>query len=159
MGIRITLLKDEPEVEPVHQSKITLFKGAEIDIFDQFLLTVNQWISGGLDLAVAGAFARGMVSVLFSPCHLASIPLIVAYVGGQKTAIQPRLAVCYAAAFSIGLFITIAVVGIVCAMLGVQACSMSGKQHLVGGRCMVPLARPIQPRLRHPNYQYRVWSP
>ncbi len=123
------------------------------DMFAEFLITVNQWMAGGLAVAVAGAFAWGMVSVLFSPCHLASIPLIVAYVGGQQTAVNPRRAAWYAITFSAGLFITIAVVGIVCAllgrmlgdvgswwqvlvggvliwvalgMLGVQACSMSG---------------------------------
>ena len=120
---------------------------------DQFFITINQWMTGGMALAMAGSFLWGMVSVLFSPCHLASIPLIVAYVGGQQTAVQPRKAVWYAGAFSLGLFITIALVGIVCAllgrmlgdvgswwqvivglvliwvalgMLGVQACSMSG---------------------------------
>ncbi len=122
-------------------------------MFDQFLLTVNQWMTGGLVLAAMGAFTWGMVSVLFSPCHLASIPLIVAYVGGQESAVHPRRAIWYAGAFTLGLFITIAVIGIVCAMLGrmlgdvgiwwqvlvgavlvwvalgmlgVQACSMSG---------------------------------
>jgi cytochrome c-type biogenesis protein len=122
-------------------------------MFDQFFLTVNQWMTGGFAIAAVGAFAWGMVSVLFSPCHLASIPLIVAYVGGQQTAVHPRRAAWYAGAFSMGLFITIAIVGIVCAMLGrmlgdvgswwqilvgivliwvalgmlgVQACSMSG---------------------------------
>lgn len=87
-------------------------------MFDTFLITVNQWMSGGLAVSAAGAFLWGMVSVLFSPCHLASIPLIVAYVGGQKTAVHPRTAGWYAGAFSMGLFITIATVGIVCAMLG-----------------------------------------
>ena len=122
-------------------------------MFDQFLIAINQWMTGGLAIAATGAFLWGMVSVLFSPCHLASIPLIVAYVGGQETAVHPRRAAWYAGAFSLGLFITIAVVGIVCAilgrmlgdvgiwwqvlvgavliwvalgMLGVQACSMSG---------------------------------
>jgi cytochrome c-type biogenesis protein len=122
-------------------------------MFDQFLLLVNQWMTGGLVIAATGAFFWGMVSVLFSPCHLASIPLIVAYVGGQENAVNPRRAGWYAAAFTLGLFITIATVGIVCAllgrmfgdvgiwwqvlvgavliwvalgMLGVQACSMSG---------------------------------
>jgi len=110
-------------------------------------------MSSGSIIAAVGAFAWGMVSVLFSPCHLASIPLIVAYVGGQENALNPRRANWYAGAFTIGLFITIATVGIVCAllgrmlgdvgiwwqvlvgavliwvalgMLGVQACSMSG---------------------------------
>lgn len=122
-------------------------------MFDQFLLTVNQWMTGGLVVAGAGAFLWGMVSVLFSPCHLASIPLIVAYVGGQETIVHPRRAGWYAGAFTFGLFLTIAAVGIICAllgrmlgdvgiwmqvlvgavliwvalgMLGVQACSMSG---------------------------------
>ncbi|MFW5931290.1 MAG: cytochrome c biogenesis CcdA family protein [Desulfosalsimonas sp.] len=75
-------------------------------------------MTGGLAVAALGAFAWGMISVLFSPCHLASIPLIVAYVGGQQTAVNPKRAGWYAGAFSLGLFITIAVVGIVCAMLG-----------------------------------------
>jgi cytochrome c-type biogenesis protein len=87
-------------------------------MFDQFLLAVNQWMTGTLAVAAVGAFAWGMVSALFSPCHLASIPLIVAYVGGQQAAVHPRQAAWYAGAFSLGLFITIAVVGIVCAMLG-----------------------------------------
>jgi cytochrome c-type biogenesis protein len=87
-------------------------------MFDQFLITVNQMMTGGLAVAGVGAFAWGMISVLFSPCHLASIPLIVAYVGGQQTAVNPKRAGWYAGAFSLGLFITIAAVGIVCALLG-----------------------------------------
>jgi cytochrome c-type biogenesis protein len=59
-----------------------------------------------------------MISVLFSPCHLASIPLIIAYVGGQQQTLNPKQAGVYAAAFTLGLFITIAVIGIVCALLG-----------------------------------------
>lgn len=62
-------------------------------MFEQILLTVNECMSGGgLAIASAGAFAWGVVSVLFSPCHLASIPLIVAYVGGQENAVEPRRA-------------------------------------------------------------------
>ncbi|GAB6908191.1 conserved membrane hypothetical protein [Desulfosarcina cetonica] len=120
---------------------------------DLLLITVNQWMSSGSLFSLVGAFLWGLVSVLLSPCHLASIPLIVAYVGGQQNAINPRRAAWYATAFSIGLFITIAVVGGACTlmgrmlgdvghwwqvlvgivliwvalgMLGVQACTMSG---------------------------------
>jgi cytochrome c-type biogenesis protein len=59
-----------------------------------------------------------MISVLFSPCHLASIPLIIAYVGGQNRTLTPKQASSYAVLFTLGLFITIAVIGIVCALLG-----------------------------------------
>ena len=87
-------------------------------MLDSFFLTVNEWMVGGSLLAAAGCFLWGMISVLFSPCHLASIPLIVAYVGGQQKALVPRQAAGYAVAFSTGLFITIAVIGAICALLG-----------------------------------------
>src|SRR4030043_244859 len=88
------------------------------NILDMLFITVNQWMAQGAIVAMTGAFLWGMVSVLFSPCHLASIPLIVAYVAGQENALNPRRASGYAIAFTLGLFITIAVVGIVCALLG-----------------------------------------
>ena len=87
-------------------------------MLETFFLTVNQWLTGSPVLASAGSFLWGMISVLFSPCHLASIPLIVAYVGGQEAVLKPRQAAHYAIAFTLGLFITIAVIGIVCAFLG-----------------------------------------
>ena len=69
-------------------------------------------------LAVLGCFLWGMVSVLFSPCHLASIPLMVGYVAGQGHEIQGREAAGYAGVFSLGLFLSIAVVGVICSLLG-----------------------------------------
>lgn len=85
---------------------------------DSFFLLVNEWITGTVAAAALGCFLWGIISVLFSPCHLASIPLIVAYVGGQDRIIKGRQAVWYAVLFSSGLFVTITMVGIVCAMLG-----------------------------------------
>jgi cytochrome c-type biogenesis protein len=85
---------------------------------DQLLLTIHQWMTGGLALALAGTFLWGLVSVLLSPCHLASIPLIVGYVGGQNEEVQGRSAALYAVLFTFGLFLTIAAVGIICAALG-----------------------------------------
>ncbi len=75
-------------------------------------------MSGGLAVAAAGCFLWGIISVLFSPCHIASIPLVVAYVGGQQKILNPREAVSYAVAFTSGLFVTIALVGVICALLG-----------------------------------------
>lgn len=87
-------------------------------MLDQFFLTVNSWMTGGATLAAVGCFLWGSISVLFSPCHLASIPLVVAYVGGQQKALNPRQAGLYSGAFTVGLFITIALIGIICALLG-----------------------------------------
>jgi cytochrome c-type biogenesis protein len=87
-------------------------------VLETFFLTVNEWIAGGTSVAAVGCFLWGMISVAFSPCHLASIPLIVAYVGGQQEILRPREAGYYSAAFSFGLFITIALIGIACALVG-----------------------------------------
>ena len=75
-------------------------------------------MTGASALAALGCVLWGVVSVLFSPCHLAAIPLMVAYVAGQEKAIKPRQAMGYSAAFTTGLFITIALIGIICALLG-----------------------------------------
>ncbi len=85
---------------------------------DQLFLAINAWITGGLLLGALGCFLWGVVSVLFSPCHLASIPLIVGYVAGQDTLVEGRKATFYAVLFTTGLFITIAAIGVVCALLG-----------------------------------------
>ena len=85
---------------------------------DALFLLVNEWMGAGLALAALGCFLWGMISVLLSPCHLASIPLVVAYVGGQEQLVQGRQAVKYALLFSVGLFLTIVGVGVICALLG-----------------------------------------
>jgi cytochrome c-type biogenesis protein len=85
---------------------------------DAFFLAVNEWIQSGTGIAAFGCFVWGIISVVFSPCHLASIPLIVAYVGGQERLLKPRQAACYSLAFTLGLFVTIALIGIICAWLG-----------------------------------------
>jgi len=87
-------------------------------MLETFFLTVNAWIAEGTAIAALGCFIWGVISVVFSPCHLASIPLIVAYVGGQETLLKPKQAAYYSVAFTVGLFITIALIGIICALLG-----------------------------------------
>jgi cytochrome c-type biogenesis protein len=87
-------------------------------VIDSIFLTVNQWMTGGIGIAAAGCFLWGAISVLFSPCHLASIPLIVGYVGGQEKMVHPRQAGIYSVLFTSGLFITIALMGFACAWLG-----------------------------------------
>jgi len=87
-------------------------------LLESIFLTVHSWIAGGTAIAALGCFLWGMISVVFSPCHLASIPLIVAYVGGQQTLVKPREAGLYSVAFTSGLFITIALIGVICALLG-----------------------------------------
>jgi cytochrome c-type biogenesis protein len=100
---------------PLQYTKI--FNGENL-MLESFFLTVNAWIGSGTAIAGIGCFLWGMISVIFSPCHLASIPLIVAYVAGQEQVLNPRQAGYYSVAFTLGLFITIALIGILCALLG-----------------------------------------
>lgn len=85
---------------------------------DQFLILIHEWMGSGAGLAAVGCFLWGVVSVLFSPCHLASIPLIVGYVAGQDKLVEGRQAALYAGLFTTGLFLTIAAIGVICALLG-----------------------------------------
>jgi cytochrome c biogenesis protein CcdA len=85
---------------------------------DQFFLSVNEWMTAGSLLAILGSFLLGMISALFSPCHLAAIPLMVCYVAGQEAPAAARPATQYALAFTGGLFLTIATIGVLCSVMG-----------------------------------------
>jgi cytochrome c-type biogenesis protein len=85
---------------------------------DEILIGVTNWLRAGPALAMPAAFLWGMVSVLLSPCHMASIPLLIAYVAGQHRILPPKIAAGYAILFATGLFLTIVIIGIVCALLG-----------------------------------------
>lgn len=74
-------------------------------------------IEGTAALALGGAFVWGVLSVLLSPCHLASIPLIVAFIGGQGTKTSRR-AFAIASLFSAGILVTIGVIGAATAAAG-----------------------------------------
>ena len=87
-------------------------------MINEWLLTINELIVSGTAIAALGCFLWGVVSVVLSPCHIASIPLIVGYVAGQEKSVRSGRAALYAVTFTIGLFITIAAVGIVCSLLG-----------------------------------------
>ncbi len=87
-------------------------------MLNSFFLTINQWIITGSAVGAVGSFAWGMVSVLFSPCHIASIPLIVAYIGGQHKTISPKKAAIFSSLFTFGLFTTITLLGIICTLIG-----------------------------------------
>ena len=87
-------------------------------MLNQFFITINTWMAGSFGIAAFGCLLWGMVSVLLSPCHMASIPLMVGYVAGQDQRVETGSAARYAVAFTVGLFITIAAVGVACALLG-----------------------------------------
>jgi cytochrome c-type biogenesis protein len=72
-------------------------------------------------LALPAAFAWGVLSVLLSPCHLSSIPLVVAYMSGGDELPSDRRAVALSASFALGILASIAAVGAVTAAAGRMA--------------------------------------
>jgi len=72
---------------------------------------------GTAAIALAAAFVWGILSVLLSPCHLASIPLIVGFIG-QQGKMPTKRAFVTSTLFAIGILITIGAIGAVTAGLG-----------------------------------------
>jgi cytochrome c-type biogenesis protein len=68
-------------------------------------------------LALVGAFLWGVLSILLSPCHLTSIPLVVGYISHQGVKTFGK-AFRTSFAFSFGILITIGLIGLVTALLG-----------------------------------------
>jgi len=83
----------------------------------ELFIGLTRAVDGAPAIALAAAFAWGVLSIVLSPCHLASIPLIVGFVGGQGR-ITTRRAFTLSLAFSIGILVTIAVIGVVTAAAG-----------------------------------------
>lgn len=74
-------------------------------------------VEGSPPLALSAAAAWGILSILLSPCHLASIPLIVGFIGEQGQ-ITTRRAFWTALLFSSGILVTIALIGAATAAMG-----------------------------------------
>ena len=67
--------------------------------------------------AVFSSFVWGILSILLSPCHLSSIPLIVGFLNSQGNISQKRT-FSLSLMFSLGILITIALIGLVTMALG-----------------------------------------
>ncbi len=78
---------------------------------------VTDLLYGHPLVGLFGAFAWGILSVLLSPCHLASIPLIVGFVSQQEK-LTTRKAFRISLAFALGILTTIGLIGLVTSLLG-----------------------------------------
>lgn len=96
-----------------------------------FFQSLNTAMAGSPVLALCAAFAWGISSVLLSPCHLASIPLLIAYVNDQEVN-TPRLAAGLSILFALGILITMAVIGLATTLAG----RMTGDAGAIGGYVM-----------------------
>ncbi|HPN37398.1 MAG TPA: cytochrome c biogenesis protein CcdA [Melioribacteraceae bacterium] len=68
-------------------------------------------------ISIFAAFGWGLMSIILSPCHLSSIPLVVGFISSQETTKTGRVFF-ISFIFSLGILVTIALIGIITAYLG-----------------------------------------
>ena len=86
-------------------------------MFEGIFTALYEAMTGAIWLAVLASFGWGVLSILLSPCHLSSIPLVVGFISSQGK-ISIRRTFNISLTFSIGILITIALIGIITASLG-----------------------------------------
>jgi cytochrome c-type biogenesis protein len=84
---------------------------------EQLFTNLSHAVEGAPLIAVAAAIVWGIFSVVLSPCHLASIPLIVGFISEQGK-LTVRRAFWISTLFAVGILLTIAVIGAVTAAAG-----------------------------------------
>jgi cytochrome c-type biogenesis protein len=84
---------------------------------EKLFTTLTHAVEGTPAIALIAAFAWGILSILLSPCHLASIPLIVGFIDEQGR-ISTKRAFIISSLFAVGILITIGAIGAVTAALG-----------------------------------------
>ncbi|MBM3861130.1 MAG: cytochrome C biogenesis protein [Verrucomicrobia bacterium] len=84
---------------------------------EQLFTNLSRAVEGAPVIALGAAAVWGVLSIVLSPCHLASLPLIVGFISGQGRVSTAR-AFTIATLFSVGILITIAAIGVITAMAG-----------------------------------------
>jgi cytochrome c-type biogenesis protein len=84
---------------------------------EQLFTRLSHAVEGAPLLALTAAVAWGILSIVLSPCHLASIPLIVGFISEQGKVTMKR-AFWTSTLFAVGILITIAGIGVITAAAG-----------------------------------------
>jgi len=84
---------------------------------EQLFTNLSRAVEGTPLIALGAAAVWGVLSIILSPCHLASIPLIVGFISGQGRVSAAR-AFTIATLFAVGILLTIAGIGAATAAAG-----------------------------------------
>jgi len=85
-----------------------------LEIFDKLTMALY----GNPAIALSAAFIWGILSIILSPCHLASIPLVVAFINEQDE-ISTKKAFYISSMFALGILITLVLAGIITSITGI----------------------------------------
>jgi len=86
-------------------------------MIEQLFTILTRAVEGTPGIALAASFVWGVLSIILSPCHLASIPLIVGFID-QQGQMTTRRAFGISTLFAVGILITIALIGLITAAAG-----------------------------------------
>jgi cytochrome c-type biogenesis protein len=84
---------------------------------EQLFTNLSHAVEGAPLIALTAAVLWGILSIVLSPCHLASIPLIVGFISKQGKVTAKR-AFWTSTLFAVGILITIAAIGAITAAAG-----------------------------------------
>jgi cytochrome c-type biogenesis protein len=84
---------------------------------ESLFTALSHAVEGTAGVALGAAWVWGVLSILLSPCHLASIPLIVGFIDRQGR-ISTRRAFVISVFFAVGILITIGAMGAITAAAG-----------------------------------------
>ena len=86
-------------------------------MIENIFTTLYEAMTGSVWLAIIASFGWGVLSILLSPCHLSSIPLVVGFISSQgKISIGRTFNI--SLIFAVGILLTIAAIGVITASLG-----------------------------------------
>jgi len=86
-------------------------------VIEQIFIGLSGAVDGTPAIALGASFLWGVLSLVLSPCHLSSIPLIVGFIDEQGRT-SPKRAFYTASLFSLGIMISIGTIGIITAAAG-----------------------------------------
>ncbi|HAR64218.1 MAG: cytochrome C biogenesis protein [Candidatus Margulisiibacteriota bacterium] len=111
-------------------------------------------------VALGAALIWGILSVILSPCHLSSIPLIIGFVNDQGQT-STKKAFIFSTLFSAGIWMSIVIIGLITATMGRMLGDIgqwanylvAGIFFLVGLYLLDVLKFPFIPQLGQPSFQ------
>jgi cytochrome c-type biogenesis protein len=86
-------------------------------MIEELFTHLSRAVEGAPQVALGAAVVWGVLSIVLSPCHLASIPLIVGFISEQGP-VTTRRAFWTSTLFAVGILVTIAVIGALTAAAG-----------------------------------------
>lgn len=82
----------------------------------EIFTVLTNFLEQNVFLALLSAFIWGVFSIILSPCHLASIPLVIGVISNKNVTIKKSFLI--SLIFSIGILVTVGIIGVVTSLLG-----------------------------------------